>query len=347
MTNSSNNDDKRFLALLQKWQSGDFTRADEQEMNALAGADEFRQEALEGLLAHPEFDHALALASLSKKIRKKQPARKIAFPQIMALAAALALLFVAIWFFNIRPIPQNQDLIALEVPVPYDTINEADAPAETTATSSQEPGINDKSQSNAPLPAAPQSSAGGKGQDFAPAKESQELAGSLASEDQEEPAEYGNVAVAEQKSEEPHKRPGAIREQSTNVALPAERAQQAASRSAKKAKAKPSPTYSTDELKKPEPVDEVSSAAQPNGGWDAFRLYLNANARLTPAALANNATGTVRLQFRLDNKNIPIDFKVIKGLGYGCDELAIKLVKDFAWQPGTDQPIVVDVPFVR
>lgn len=345
MINSSYNEDKRFLALLQKWQSGDFTRADEQEMNALAGADEFRKEALDGLLEHPEFDYGQALASLSKKIREKQPARKFAFPQIMALAAALALFFVAIWFFNIHPIAQDQNKIALELPQTTDTIGEADGFPITVPMSQQEPGFSENSESNPPLP--PPSSAEDEKMEQALATESQDFGGSVVLDDQDENSQYGNAAVSEQKSKEQYERPGAIIEQSTNAIPPAERAQQAAGRSAKKAQTKPSPTYSKDQLKQPEPDKEAPLAAKPKDGWDNFRMYLNTNARLTPEALANNVTGTVRLQFLLDDKNIPVDFKVLQGLGYGCDELAIKLVKDYSWEPGTSQPIVIDIPFVR
>jgi hypothetical protein len=78
---STQNEDTRFLELLQKWQSGDFTRADEQEMNALAASDAFRREALEGILDFPTHDQATAILSLRRKIAGKSPRHRVLFHQ--------------------------------------------------------------------------------------------------------------------------------------------------------------------------------------------------------------------------------------------------------------------------
>jgi TonB family protein len=68
---------------------------------------------------------------------------------------------------------------------------------------------------------------------------------------------------------------------------------------------------------------------------------------LPEAARQNNVSGSVRLKFRLDVNNQPIDFQIVRSLGYGCDEEAIRLVKAFTWQYGSEQELTVEVPFVR
>jgi len=117
--------------------------------------------------------------------------------------------------------------------------------------------------------------------------------------------------------------------QAGNRAAPAKAAQQSeASKTAKKR-------------------SKSSSPAQPLNGWDDFQDYLRKNARLTAEARSNNISGLVRLQFRLDANNKPTDFNILRSLGYGCDEEAIRLVKAYSWQQGDENTLSVDVPFVR
>lgn len=156
-----------------------------------------------------------------------------------------------------------------------------------------------------------------------------------------------NVASAEDEQKDAYKRPGAIADQSTNSAPPRELAESAAR--AKKQVESAKPSQDTDALKKTGKAKAKQATVnnQPAGGWDAFRTYLKTKGKLTPEALANNVSGTVRIQFRLNDQNQPYDFKVLNGLGYGCDEAAMQLVKGYAWVRANDQPVVVDVQFVR
>jgi hypothetical protein len=331
---STQNEDTRFLELLQKWQSGDFTRADEQEMNALAASDAFRREALEGILDFPTHDQATAILSLRQKIAGKSPRHRVLFAPIMALAAALALIFGAIWFFNIRPIPVDNGQVAQELPTAPTEIPQPAATPPVTAT----PG-----NSNPRLDAVPTPSK-------AMEQNSRETESYSALESDDTAVDRQVSAAPEAKKDiaSTPQAPGVIVDQSTNVARPQEIAEESATRSAKKksAAAKPVPSYDEGAADKAK-AGKSALAAQPLGGWDAFRLYLSTNARLTAAARANNVSGTVRLRFQLNDKQQPADFKVIQGLGFGCDEEAIRLVKNFSWVSGDNQPITVDVPFVR
>jgi TonB family protein len=89
-----------------------------------------------------------------------------------------------------------------------------------------------------------------------------------------------------------------------------------------------------------------AAPAMPQGGWDVFNDYLRRNARLTNAARNNNVSGTVSLQFDVTPEGKAVNIKVLKSLGYGCDEAAEELVRNFNWEPGAS-PITVDIPFVR
>ena len=335
MNYSPHNEDARFLELLQKWRSGDFTRSDEQEINALASGDEFRRETLDGFFSHPEYDHATSISLLRDRIRAKHKSRRLGIPQILSLAAALTLLFSAIWFFNIRPIPTGTGEIAQQLPLPTDIQKETSTtalPAPTTAT----PRL-DK------VPASPSVN-----KDL---EASQRAAGSGVDQGNDdimaEKVQDNDLADATDKLSKSAQAPGVVRQESNNVATPREMAEESAKRSkASSDDAKPAPSYDEKKAKK-EKAGKNISTTQPRDGWPAFRNYLNANAHLTALALANNVSGTVRLEFSLDGQSRPTGFQIIRGLGYGCDEEAIKLVKSVSWTGAPFQPVTVDVPFVH
>lgn len=338
MNSLLHNEDTRFLELLRKWQSGDFTRADEQELNTLAAADPFRREALEGMMESPEFDHSAALNALQQKIREKSR-RRIALPQIWALAAALVLILGAVWFFNIRPIPTGTGQIAQEIPAPTEQ-------PQITPTPAPEPSLSPKTAlpERSATTQAPISRALDKDVVMSdPRKETPAL------EEQEAAGQANDIAVADDQRNQTTQKPGAVAVQSTNTPRQEEIAKQAAGARAKKSmeSAPPAPAPIEEKADKKKAAKTASTTAQPLIGWEQFRRYLSANARLTPEARAHNITGTVRLQFQLDNSNQPTDFKIISSIGYGCDEAAINLVKNTTWVGGDGQPITVDVPFVR
>lgn len=70
----------------------------------------------------------------------------------------------------------------------------------------------------------------------------------------------------------------------------------------------------------PEPVD----------GWQA----LNDKAKLTPQAIENEITGRVVVKAFIDENGFVTRTELIKGLGYGCDEIALRIVKNTKFTPG-------------
>ncbi len=63
------------------------------------------------------------------------------------------------------------------------------------------------------------------------------------------------------------------------------------------------------------------------GGPKAMRAFIQQNLRYPPQAWENDIEGTVHIRFTIDHKGEVIATKIISGLGYGCDEEAIRLVK--------------------
>jgi len=63
------------------------------------------------------------------------------------------------------------------------------------------------------------------------------------------------------------------------------------------------------------------------GGRDAFRKFISENLVYPPAALQNRIEGTVFLSYVVNDLGEIIEARVLKGLGYGCDEEALRLIR--------------------
>ena len=60
------------------------------------------------------------------------------------------------------------------------------------------------------------------------------------------------------------------------------------------------------------------------------------NLKKTKKAIENQIVGVVEVEFEVNKKGELSDFKITKSLGYGCDEEAIRLIKDGPkWLPKT------------
>lgn len=77
-------------------------------------------------------------------------------------------------------------------------------------------------------------------------------------------------------------------------------------------------------------------APQPING-KAYQQYLKDSLRYPEAALEAKIKGNIILKFRVGPKGEITQIKVIKGLGYGCDEEAIRLLSEGPkWVPGSE-----------
>ena len=63
------------------------------------------------------------------------------------------------------------------------------------------------------------------------------------------------------------------------------------------------------------------------GGPKAMKKFIGENLKYPKEALENKIQGTVYVRYDIDHKGNVTDAKVIKGIGYGCDEEALRLAK--------------------
>ena len=97
----------------------------------------------------------------------------------------------------------------------------------------------------------------------------------------------------------------------------------------------------------PDKYQIVEEQPSPLGGMVAFYQYLAKNIRYPSDARKRKIQGKVYVQFVVDKDGRLIDVQVAKGIGGGCDEEAVRLVKSAPpWKPGTQRGKPVKVQMV-
>ena len=85
---------------------------------------------------------------------------------------------------------------------------------------------------------------------------------------------------------------------------------------------------------------------QPFGGEAAWAKFLQKNLHYPPAAIEAHAQGKVFLSFIIEKDGHITDIVVEKGVGYGLDEEAVRVLKLApAWKPGIQNGHQVRVKF--
>ncbi|HEX8041842.1 MAG TPA: TonB family protein [Chryseosolibacter sp.] len=87
-----------------------------------------------------------------------------------------------------------------------------------------------------------------------------------------------------------------------------------------------------------ETIEDAASfrVAEPEGGRTAFRRYLLKSVQYPGDALNNKVEGKVTVRFTVHPDGKLADFEVIRGLGHGCDEELMRLIREGpAWKPAT------------
>ncbi|MDX2281144.1 MAG: TonB family protein [Saprospiraceae bacterium] len=327
------NEDLRFQELLDRWAKGEVTLADEQELLALSRDDDFRKEALDGLWSTPAEPHAQHLASLKTRIQAKnqQKRRFIPLPFLMAIAAVSITVVAAIWFFSNRPAAELPIAEQVASPKPEsntrDTNQNQDAIAlldqkKTTPALSNGPDYN-RSLDNIPGSKTDRIAKTDHAVNALEADESRTMQ-DIAGNQEAENADFAK----EQKKAEITQAPAAA---PAKPILTPEASKEAVA--TQKATSDKAPARAKD-------ASELIS--------DALRDYIRRNARLTEAARNQNITGTVRLQFDVNAAGKAENIVVLKGLGYGCDEIAQKLLRAWDFPTGNKRSgIELEIPFVR
>jgi TonB family protein len=68
------------------------------------------------------------------------------------------------------------------------------------------------------------------------------------------------------------------------------------------------------------------------GGQKALRKFIGDNLHYPPEALENKIKGTVYVKYTIGHKGTVTQAKVVSGIGYGCDEEALRLVKQLRFE---------------
>ena len=79
----------------------------------------------------------------------------------------------------------------------------------------------------------------------------------------------------------------------------------------------------------------VSEMPEFKGGHDKLQEFFNEHIRYPENAKDHNIEGTVWISFIVHKDGSLSDFKVVKSLGHGCDEEALRVAKKMPhWNPG-------------
>jgi protein TonB len=91
----------------------------------------------------------------------------------------------------------------------------------------------------------------------------------------------------------------------------------------------------------------VEKMPEPVGGWQTFYNILSKNLKYPPQARRKEASGRVFIEFTVNNKGELSHFKILKGIGYGCDEEAKRVIALTKWNPGKQRGRAVNVRMVQ
>lgn len=81
-------------------------------------------------------------------------------------------------------------------------------------------------------------------------------------------------------------------------------------------------------------------------GTDKMIQYISDNIHYPKEALENEISGRVYINFTVKKDGTLDNIKVVRGIGFGCDEEAIRVVKNMPkWKPGIDHGKPVDTKF--
>lgn len=72
----------------------------------------------------------------------------------------------------------------------------------------------------------------------------------------------------------------------------------------------------------------------PKDNREKFINYIKQNLVYPEKAIGNNIEGEVEIAFTVEKNASLTNFKILKGIGYGCDEEVIELMKKIKFRPG-------------
>lgn len=101
-----------------------------------------------------------------------------------------------------------------------------------------------------------------------------------------------------------------------------------------------------------EPIAEdtfriVQNMPVPEGGLEGFYKLLKKNMKYPSKAQHNHTTGRVFVEFTVGKDGRLTNMKVIKSVGDGCDEEALRVLAMSKWKPGKQRGVPVNVRMVQ
>lgn len=91
----------------------------------------------------------------------------------------------------------------------------------------------------------------------------------------------------------------------------------------------------------------VENMPEPVGGWQAFFNTLSKNLKYPKRAQQSGTTGKVFVQFTVNAHGEVGQFRILKGIGQGCDEEAMRVLALTKWNPGKQRGRAVNVRMVQ
>lgn len=101
------------------------------------------------------------------------------------------------------------------------------------------------------------------------------------------------------------------------------------------------------EVAPPDTFRTVETMPEPVGGWDTFYKTLKDNVKYPRQAQRIGVRGKVFVEFTVNDKGELSHFKVIKGIGNGCDEEACRVLRLTKWKAGKQRGRPVNVKMVQ
>jgi periplasmic protein TonB len=95
-----------------------------------------------------------------------------------------------------------------------------------------------------------------------------------------------------------------------------------------------SPTIESMPVVSDEPVVFAEEMPLPVGGFEGFYKQLKKELRYPPAAVAGEIQGRVFVEFVVDKEGNATMVKIVKGIGSGCDEEALRVLSKTKWKAG-------------
>jgi protein TonB len=79
------------------------------------------------------------------------------------------------------------------------------------------------------------------------------------------------------------------------------------------------------------------------GGKEAYRNFIRENVKYPEQALANKVEGLVFVTYTVDNIGNIVDVEITKGIGYGCDEEAERVIRLMKYEPARNRGVRMKV----